>query len=123
MALEEQKRAEQEAQEELLQRAEDEGMEIEEVDSDEWEDDDVDGDDDAGGSWEDKDPIPTTDCLFCLHHSANVDKNVMHMSTAHSFFVPDVEYLTNLQGLLQYLGAKARTGNNFFAKEKNSFVH
>ena len=36
---------------------------VEEVDSDEWEE------------FED-DPIPVTDCLFCSHHSANLDNNM-----------------------------------------------
>ena len=35
-------------------------MEVEEVDSDEW---------------EEEDPIPITDCVFCSHHSANLDNN------------------------------------------------
>ena len=42
---------------------EEEGMEVEEVDSDEWEE-------------FDDDPIPVTDCLFCPHHSANLDNNI-----------------------------------------------
>ena len=37
-------------------------MEMEEVDSDEWE--------------EEEDPIPITDCVFCSHHSANLDNNI-----------------------------------------------
>ena len=69
-----------------------EDMEIEEVDSDEWEDD----------------PIESTDCLFCSHHSSNIDKNLNHMTTTHSFFLPDPEYISDLEGLIEYLGAKVR---------------
>ena len=70
----------------------DEEMEVEEVDSDEWEDD----------------PIPITECLFCNHHSNNLEKNLNHMTVAHSFFLPDPEFLVNLEGLVEYLGAKVR---------------
>lgn len=74
--------------------------EIEEVDSDEWEDD-----------WKDEDnPIFNNDCLFCSHHSSNMLKNLKHMSIAHSFFLPDAEFLVNPQGLLMYLGEKVCQG-------------
>jgi len=76
----------------------DEDMEVEEVDSDEWEE------------FED-DPIPVTDCLFCMHHSANLDNNMRHMSESHSFFIPDPEFLVNLEGLIEYLGAKVGQGH------------
>jgi len=71
---------------------------MEEVDSDEWDE------------FED-DPIPANDCLFCAHHSANIDNNVKHMVEAHSFFIPDAEYLSNLDGLLEYLGSKVGQGH------------
>ncbi|CAG0914134.1 unnamed protein product [Notodromas monacha] len=78
------------------QVAEEEGdeddMEVEEVDSDEWE--------------EDEEGIPVEDCLFCSHHSRNIQANLSHMMTAHSFFIPDVEYLTDVVPLLNYLGRK-----------------
>ena len=70
---------------------EEEEMEVEEVDSDEWEEDD---------------PIPPNECLFCNHHSNNMDKNLNHMTIEHSFFLPDPEFLVNLEGLIEYLGAK-----------------
>ncbi len=43
-------------------------------------------------------------CLFCSHISDSLDTNVAHMTTAHSFFIPDVEYLIDLEGLISYLG-------------------
>jgi len=73
----------------------DDDMEVEEVDSDEWEDD----------------PVPVTDCIFCSHHSSNMDKNIVHMTKEHSFFLPDPEYITNLEGLVEYLGAKVGQGH------------
>lgn len=74
---------------------EEDDMEVEEVDSDEWEEDD---------------PLPLTDCLFCSHHSATLENNIRHMTEAHSFFLPDPEYLINLEGLIEYLGAKVGQG-------------
>lgn len=51
--------------------------------------------------------ISVTDCLFCSHHSRSLNKNVLHMSRTHSFFIPDLEYLVDLRGLLAYLGEGA----------------
>ena len=70
-----------------------EDEDIEEVDSDEWNE-------------EEDDAIPRTDCFFCLHHSSTLEKNAIHMSNEHSFFIPDLEYLVDLAGLFEYLGAK-----------------
>lgn len=48
--------------------------------------------------------LPPTDCLFCCHHSRSLVRNVAHMTKAHSFFIPDVEFLADLRGLVRYLG-------------------
>lgn len=48
--------------------------------------------------------LPDTDCLFCPHHSRSLLKNVAHMTREHSFFIPDVEFLVDLRGLIRYLG-------------------
>ncbi|KAJ7132891.1 C2H2 type zinc-finger-domain-containing protein [Mycena crocata] len=50
-------------------------------------------------------------CLFCPHESTILDDNLTHMSTAHSFFIPDAEYLIDIQGLISYLGEKIAVGN------------
>ncbi|XP_029109410.1 zinc finger protein 622 [Scleropages formosus] len=55
--------------------------------------------------------VPVTDCLFCSHHSHSLLKNVSHMTKVHSFFLPDVEYLVDLKGLIRYLGEKVGVGN------------
>ncbi|XP_072267959.1 cytoplasmic 60S subunit biogenesis factor ZNF622 [Pyxicephalus adspersus] len=54
--------------------------------------------------------IPVTECLFCSHHSRSLVKNVAHMTKIHSFFIPDVEYLQDLHGLISYLGEKVGVG-------------
>ena len=76
-------------------KLEEEEMDVEEVDSDDWEDDE---------------PVPVGDCLFCPHHSSSLDKSLTHMTVEHSFFLPDPEFLTNVEGLIEYLGAKVLTG-------------
>ncbi|XP_013166493.1 PREDICTED: zinc finger protein 622 [Papilio xuthus] len=75
--------------------------EIEELDSDEW---------DECRIKESDSLIKPRDCLFCTHHSKNMVKNLKHMSEAHSFFIPDVEYCVDVKGLLLYLGEKISQG-------------
>ncbi|XP_059801601.1 cytoplasmic 60S subunit biogenesis factor ZNF622 isoform X1 [Hypanus sabinus] len=55
--------------------------------------------------------FPITDCLFCSHHSRTLLKNVNHMTKSHGFFIPDIEYLVDLRGLIKYLGEKVAVGN------------
>ncbi|KIY50188.1 hypothetical protein FISHEDRAFT_39351 [Fistulina hepatica ATCC 64428] len=54
---------------------------------------------------------PFTDCLFCSHTSSCISDNLTHMSSFHSFFIPDAEYLIDLPGLVEYLGEKIAVGN------------
>ncbi|XP_063372975.1 cytoplasmic 60S subunit biogenesis factor ZNF622 [Cydia amplana] len=75
--------------------------EIEELDSDEWDECRIKGSDSL---------IKPQDCLFCSHHSKSMVKNLKHMSEAHSFFIPDVEYCVDVRGLLLYLGEKISQG-------------
>lgn len=44
-------------------------------------------------------------CLFCNLDSASMNANLTHMSHAHNFFVPDAEYLIDMESLLSYLFA------------------
>lgn len=67
---------------------------VEEVDSDEW----------------NEDAFTDNQCLFCVHHSRSVVRNLRHMSQAHSFFIPDVEYCVDLPGLITYLSEKVYEG-------------
>ncbi len=51
-------------------------------------------------------------CLFCTTPAfASLEENLEHMSVAHSFFVPDAEFLVDLVGLITYLGEKTAVGN------------
>ncbi|KAI9442441.1 C2H2 type zinc-finger-domain-containing protein [Lactarius indigo] len=55
--------------------------------------------------------LSPTDCLFCVHASTSIADNLLHMSGEHSFFIPDIEYLTDPTGLVTYLGEKIAVGN------------
>uniref|UniRef100_A0A1B6KJ29 C2H2-type domain-containing protein n=1 Tax=Graphocephala atropunctata TaxID=36148 RepID=A0A1B6KJ29_9HEMI len=81
-----------------LSKSEDDS-DVEEVDSDEWDEE-----------FSDDNPILRNDCLFCKHHSATMMKSLKHMTVAHSFFVPDIEYVTDMKRLLCYLGEKIIQG-------------
>ncbi|XP_056376917.1 cytoplasmic 60S subunit biogenesis factor ZNF622 [Hyla sarda] len=117
-----------EQQAKKLSALEDEEESVEE--EEDWEDMDSDGDEeDIDEEMEDDDgadeaacapadesttsptgSIPITDCLFCLHHSCSLVKNVAHMTQVHGFFIPDLEYLQDLEGLIHYLGEKVGFG-------------
>lgn len=76
----------------------DEDMEsIEEVSDDEWEDE--------------EDGIPINECLFCQHSSKNLKDNLTHMSASHCFFIPDVEFVTDVEALMTYLGERVGQGH------------
>lgn len=54
--------------------------------------------------------LELTDCLFCKESSPTLKSNMRHMQLVHSFFIPDVDYLSDLEGLLKYLGEKITVG-------------
>jgi pre-60S factor REI1 len=45
-------------------------------------------------------------CLFCNYDSPTVKLGILHMTKIHGLFVPEQNYLTDLEGLLRYLQAK-----------------
>ena len=55
--------------------------------------------------------ISSLQCLFCSQTSSSLEANLTHMSGAHSFFIPDADYLIDLPGLINYLGEKIVVGN------------
>lgn len=75
------------------EEVDDDGMDVESVGSDEW-------DEDA------ENPIKENGCLFCDHQSESLEKCLKHMSIAHSFFIPDLEYCADIEGLVGYLAEK-----------------
>lgn len=65
--------------------------------------------------------ISPLQCLFCsVPTFKSIDENVSHMASAHSFFIPDLEYLTNLSGLLSFLGERIAVDNTCISCLKRS---
>ncbi|GAA5903924.1 uncharacterized protein JCM6883_002029 [Sporobolomyces salmoneus] len=57
-------------------------------------------------------PLPPTSCLFCPHPSfSTAQETVQHMRLAHSFVIPEEQYLVDLEGLLKRLGEEVGTWN------------
>ncbi|KAH7922375.1 hypothetical protein BV22DRAFT_1070593 [Leucogyrophana mollusca] len=55
--------------------------------------------------------LSPNNCLFCPETLESLADSLTHMSSAHSFFIPDAEYLVDLPGLITYLGEKIAVGN------------
>ncbi|XP_057713601.1 cytoplasmic 60S subunit biogenesis factor ZNF622 [Corythoichthys intestinalis] len=120
-------------EEQAKRREREENSTVAATEEEEWEDMDDDDDDDEEEKEEDEEEeyddeestehtegdasgslpgsIPVTDCLFCTHHSKTLMRNVAHMTRVHSFFIPDLQYLADLRGLVRYLGEKVGAGN------------
>ncbi|KAG5360125.1 Cytoplasmic 60S subunit biogenesis factor REI1 [Yarrowia sp. B02] len=54
--------------------------------------------------------IPNTDCVVCGIHNDSVEANVEHMTKKYSLYVPEQQYLTDMPGLMSYLGQKVGLG-------------
>lgn len=44
------------------------------------------------------------ECLFCSSVSSSLENNLNHMSVKHGFFLPDADYLVDVEGMVTYLG-------------------
>ena len=64
---------------------------------------DMESDTDSDETWSGE-ALGFEECLFCPHVSDTLEKNIEHMTVEHSFFIPDVEYLVDLEGFISYLG-------------------
>ncbi|KAG8532759.1 uncharacterized protein KY384_002637 [Bacidia gigantensis] len=47
--------------------------------------------------------IHLDECLFCNLRAADIQQNVLHMFKVHGLFVPERDYLVDLEGLLRWL--------------------
>ena len=56
-------------------------------------------------------PVASNICIFSNKTFDNTDDCVDHMATEYGFFIPDAEYLVDLEGLLTYLGEKVKLGH------------
>lgn len=45
-------------------------------------------------------------CLFCSNKESNINANADHMLKSHGMFIPERDYLADLEGLLHYLWRK-----------------
>lgn len=107
----------------LLEEWEDVNEDLEDEDDEMEEEEEVGGEGEEGSPAAQSDPqpgalpgsIPITDCLFCSHHSKSLMKNVGHMTKVHSFFIPDVEFLVDLKGLIGYLGEFGLASVTYFS--------
>eukprot|EP00835_Amoeboradix_gromovi_P007044 NODE_1016_length_2138_cov_0.460520.p1 type:complete len:332 gc:universal NODE_1016_length_2138_cov_0.460520:398-1393(+) len=54
--------------------------------------------------------VDVNECIFCSSRCDRVEDLVDHMILIHDFFFPDIEYLTDIRGLLLYLGHKVKVG-------------
>lgn len=50
--------------------------------------------------------VPLSRCLFCNYDSPTWKLSASHMKKIHGLFVPEQDYITDLEGLLRYLQAK-----------------
>ncbi len=66
----------------------------------------------SDGEYEEADDesLETTQCLFCPHFSTTFEDNMRHMTKSHSFYIPDLQYVTDLEALIGYLGEKVGLG-------------
>lgn len=91
-----------ETMDEDAEESEDEDLEVEEVDSDEWEEEEE--------PREGSRVIGVEECIFCSHASKDMEKNLIHLTEKHSFFLPDPDYLVDLEGMMTHLGEKVGLG-------------
>ncbi|XP_053374510.1 cytoplasmic 60S subunit biogenesis factor ZNF622-like isoform X2 [Mercenaria mercenaria] len=72
---------------------------------------DTDSEVESVDSFGDEDGLGIEECLFCSHISPSLEENMKHMTVKHSFFLPDADYISDLEGLVTYLGQKVGLGN------------
>ena len=55
-------------------------------------------------------PLEITECLFCPHTSEDLESSLSHMSRVHGFFIPDLDYMMDIKGLMSHLCEKVGVG-------------
>jgi len=56
--------------------------------------------------------------LFDNHTASNLESNLLYMTNAYGFFLPEIEFVTDVEGLVKYLGEKLSIGNTCIWCEK-----
>lgn len=68
--------------------------------------------------------LEVTECLFCPQASEDLEANLSHMTQTHGFFIPDLDYLVDLKGLVLYLCEKVGVGYVcLYCNEKGKGFH
>ncbi len=68
--------------------------------------------------------LETSECLFCPRQSRDMERNLNHMTKTHGFFVPELAYLVDIEGLITYLCEKVGIGNMcLYCNEKGKTFH
>ena len=49
---------------------------------------------------------PLEQCLFCSYHSPSLSQNLVHMTKQHGLFIPEQDYLVDIEGLIKFLNEK-----------------
>ena len=52
--------------------------------------------------------VPLNHCMFCNYEAPTFDAGVLHMNKFHGMFIPEQQYLVDLEGLIRYLYAKIK---------------
>lgn len=60
---------------------------------------------DNGGSSHDRE-LGKGDCFLCLKQEKSFETLVVHLTTGHHLYLPDLAHIVNLSGLVEYLQAK-----------------
>lgn len=50
--------------------------------------------------------LEISDCLYCPQRFESLEDCIGHMHLTHSFYIPDIDYLKDLPGLMRFLGDK-----------------
>jgi len=61
------------------------------------------------------------DSLFDRHKSSDFESNLQYMTKKFGFFIPEIEFLKDLPGLIAYLGEKVSIGNTCILCEKQFY--
>lgn len=81
------------------------------AEDDDMDDAETDSDMESVESFGDEDGLGIEECMFCSSISQSLEENLKHMTEKHGFFLPDAEYISDLEGLITYLGQKVGIGN------------
>ena len=62
--------------------------------------------------------VSTSRCLFCNYESPSIKLNTQHMTKIHGLFIPEQNYLVDLEGMISYLQAKIHENHECIACHK-----